>query len=217
MSQQINLYNPIFLKQKKHFSARTMLQALGLIALGVGALCGYAFFESRNAERTARQYTDQVGAQRGQLVQLVARLAAQGSSKALEADIARLQREVSARQSTLNALATGELGQADGFSDFMAAFGRQAVQGVWLTGFTIGESGNDLLVNGRALRPELVPAYLNGLSRESMMRGRRVTELKLTAKAVPPSKSGAPQRFVEFSFIAPLRLAEPAPAKGGTP
>src|SRR5688572_20783366 len=79
MSQQINLYNPIFLKQKKHFSARTMLQALGLIALGVGALCGYAFFESRNAERTARQYTDQVGAQRGQLVQLVARLAAQGS------------------------------------------------------------------------------------------------------------------------------------------
>jgi len=28
MSQQINLYNPIFLKQEKHFSARTMVHAL---------------------------------------------------------------------------------------------------------------------------------------------------------------------------------------------
>ena len=31
MSQQINLFNPIFMKQKKYFSVTTMLQALGLI------------------------------------------------------------------------------------------------------------------------------------------------------------------------------------------
>jgi len=31
MSQQINLYNPLFLRREKYFSAKTMLQALGLM------------------------------------------------------------------------------------------------------------------------------------------------------------------------------------------
>ena len=42
MSQQINLYNPIFLKQEKHFSARTMLQATGVVLLGAAGVCAYA-------------------------------------------------------------------------------------------------------------------------------------------------------------------------------
>ena len=32
MTQQINLYNPLFLKKEKHFSARTMAQALVVVA-----------------------------------------------------------------------------------------------------------------------------------------------------------------------------------------
>jgi hypothetical protein len=222
MSQQINLYNPIFLKQEKHFSARTMLQALGAIALGIAALCGYAFYESRGAEQTAQQYRDQVALQRGQLVQLASQLAAHGRSKALQSEIARVQGETAARQSTLDTLATGELGNTAGFSEFLAAFGRQAMSGVWLTGIIIGESGNHLNVQGRALRPELVPAYLSALNREEMMRGRRVTELKLAAKSAPSApgkmaKSGAAEHFVEFTITAPLRLAEAPPAKGTTP
>ena len=39
MSQQINLFNPIFLKQKKTFSAVNMLDALALLLVGV-ALTG---------------------------------------------------------------------------------------------------------------------------------------------------------------------------------
>ena len=221
MSQQINLYNPIFLKQEKHFSARTMTQALGVIALAIAGLCIWAFVESRAAERTARQYNEQVAAQRGQMVQLVAKLGAQGRSKALEAEIARLQKDIGERQSTLEALGTGALGNTVGFSDFLAAFGRRAIGGVWLTGITIGDSGNDLVVNGRALRAELVPAYLHALSNEAMMKGRRVTELRLDARAAPPiapaKPAATPPRYVEFSVTAPLRIAEPPPAKGAKP
>ena len=42
MSQQINLFNPIFLKQKKYFSVVTMLQALLLIVLGSMLFFAYA-------------------------------------------------------------------------------------------------------------------------------------------------------------------------------
>ena len=45
MSQQINLFNPIFLKQRKYFSLLTMLQALGLIVLGSLFFYGYALYQ----------------------------------------------------------------------------------------------------------------------------------------------------------------------------
>ena len=38
MSQQINLFNPLFMRKEKYFSARTMLQSLGLIVLGLVVL-----------------------------------------------------------------------------------------------------------------------------------------------------------------------------------
>ncbi len=225
MSQQINLYNPLFLKQEKHFSARTMVQALGVIALGLAALYAYALIQSRASERTAQQYREQVAAQREQLVKLGAQLSTQGQSKTLQAEITRLDAEIKSSQATLDALATGELGNTAGFSDFLAAFGRQALPGVWLTGISISESGSNLVVQGRALRPELVPAYLRALNEEPMMRGRRVTEMKLAAKTAPPAAPGAaakarspePERFVEFSLTALLRIAEAPPAKGATP
>jgi len=223
MSQQINLYNPIFLKQEKHFSARTIVQALGLIVVGLAAFYAYALVQTRAAERAEREQRQQVAAQRDQFMKLGPKFSPEGRSKALEAEVARLEGEVKARQSVLAALSTGELGNTTGFSEFLAALGRQSIPGVWLTALNIGESGNDLQVSGRALRPELVPAYLKALSNEPMMRGRRVTEMKLAAKtAAPPAAQGGtakaapgPQRFVEFTVSAPLRV--PDAAKGAKP
>jgi hypothetical protein len=119
-------------------------------------------------------------------------------------------------------LNTGELGNTTGFSDFFAAFGRQAMTGVWLTGFRIGEAGNELVVTGRALQADLVPKYLGRLNGESIMRGRRVVEMKLVAKDVrgksgAPDAAGAqPDRYVEFTFVAPLQAHQPA-TKGAKP
>ena len=114
---------------------------------------------------------------------------------------------------------------------YFAAFGRKSMPGVWVTGFSVGEGGNELQVRGRVLHPDLVPAYLRALNGESVMRGRQVSELKLTAReetapakpAPPPAsaRAGAPERFVEFSLAAQLRAPEPAKpaskpaAKGG--
>jgi hypothetical protein len=217
VSQQINLYNPIFLKQEKHFSARTMAQALGVIALGLAALWSYAWVATGKAERSAQQQREQLAGQRDQLVKLGAQLSTRGMSKALEAEVARTEAEVKARQATLEALNAGELGNTAGFSDFFAAFGRQAMHGVWLTGFSIGDAGNELAVNGRALQADLVPSYLRRLSNEPMMRGRRVVEMKLAAKdAGPKAPASQPEHYVEFAFLAPLQARAPM-AKGAKP
>lgn len=217
MSQQINLYNPLFLKKEKLFSARTMAQALGLVVLGLVGIYAYSAMQAREAERLTKEYATQVAAQREQMVALSARSSANARSKTLEAEVARLEAAVKSRQGLLDTLTTGQLGNSEGISRYFAAFGRQATPGVWLTGFTIGEGGNDLRVNGRVLHPDLVPVYLRALNREEVMRGRQVTELKLTAKEVAAAAAAGPRpkprqepvSFVEFSIMAPLRVPDP--------
>jgi len=219
MSQQINLYNPLFLRQEKYFSARTMLQSLGLIALGLLALYAYALVQTRDLERVAGEYSQQLGAQRDQLV----KLSGQGSSKLLLEEVVRLETVLAARRGVLDALQGGELGNTDGFSRYFAAFGRRPMRGVWLTGFSVGESGNEFRIRGRVLYPDLVPAYLKALNNEEVMRGRQVVELKLAARDESAARgaqvSPGPARFVEFDLSAPRRIAEPAApgAKGGRP
>lgn len=219
MTQQINLYDPKFIKREMPFSAKSIGYSLGAVVIGLAALSIYASAQARNTENLAANSTRQLAAERDKLVQLSSK-SPQVRSKALEAEVARLEGEVKARQNVLAALGTGELGNTAGFSEFMAALGRQTVPGVWLTALRIGEAGNDLEVLGRALRPDLVPAYLRALNNEPMMKGRRVTEMKLAAKATVPAVAtpgtatkppGGPERFVEFTLVAPLRLPD---AKG---
>jgi hypothetical protein len=219
MSQQINLFNPLFLRKEKYFSSRTMLQSIGLIALGLAALYAYALMQTRELERVSGNYGRQLAAQREQFI----KLGGQGRSKLLEAEVARLEADVRARGAVLEMVQGGEFGNADGFSRYFAAFGRHAIRGVWLTGFSVGESGNELKIRGRVLYPDMVPAYLKALNDEDVMRGRLVTELKLVAKDESGTRRGnapaaaGPERFVEFDLTAPLRaadLAKPGAAKG---
>ena len=220
MSQQINLFNPLFMRKERYFSARTLLQSLGLIVLGLAAIYAYALWQLTDLERLAAGYSRQLAVQRDQFLSL----SAQGRSKLLEAEVARLEAEVGARRGVLDLVQGGGLGNTDGFSRYFAAFARHPMPGVWLTGFSVGDNGNVLNIRGRVLHPDLVPAYLKALNEEDVMRGRLVTELRLVAKDASDTRRGGgagtgPARFVEFDLSAPLRLAEAAKpaAKGGRP
>jgi len=212
MSQQINLYNPLFLKQEKHFSARTMAHALGVVALAIGAVFAFTLFQTRSAERLATQYREQLAREQQQVTALVGQAGGEARSKALESEVARLEAEIKRRRETLQALSTGELGNTEGFSEFLAALGRQALPGVWRPRIRVADAGTGPPREGRARRAGLLPAYLRGLSREPMMQGRRVTEMKVAA--AKPGEGGEVARFVEFLVTAPRELREPGAAGG---
>lgn len=236
MSQQINLFNPVFLRKKKYFSAVTMLQALGLIAVGTIAFAGYAAYKVQVLAAAAAQSEQQFAAQRTQFAALAKELGPQGSGGLLADEIAKSEARLNARRDLLTTLRTGELGNVEGFSKYLAAFARRRVDGVWLTALSVGGDENDMVVRGRALRPELVPSYLRALNGEEVMRGRHVTELSLTANRettgapIPGSPTGstqgapasmasqphAPTRYIEFSFVAPRNpeAAKPPAAAG---
>ena len=230
MAQQINLFNPVFLKQKKYFSAVTMLEALGLLLGGVLAFYGYALYESRSLARVAADTSRQLTAQGEQVASLTREFSPQGGRRLLQDEITSATARLKQRQELLAVLRTGGLGNTAGFARYLTALARQSIGGLWLTGFSISGDEVELVLSGRVLQPDLVPAYIRALNREEVMRGRRVSELRLTAReeretatAAPGANPGivakppaAPTRYVEFSLIA-LRgsagAAEPG-AKG---
>ena len=204
MSQQINLFNPIFLKQKKHFSARTMLQGLGLIAAAVAAMYALQLYQLSALRTQERGMRLQAQHATQQVVNASGDSRGTRAAREMEDEIRNAEYELKVLQDLSGAVQAEVAAGDGGFSKYLAAFARQPVSGLWLTGFTV--AGDDLEVRGRALRAELLPVFIRSLSREDVLRGRAFSEVSVSAraeaaKAGPPAHaSEAPQRFVEFSL-----------------
>ncbi len=206
MSQQLNLFNPVFLRQRKYFSARTMVQALAIVVVVLVGL--YAFERVQVARIGARlaEAERQFNEAQQQLTQYGAD-ARRAPSRLLDDEIARTEAQVKAQEELLENLASGALGNTAGFSGYLTALARQSLAGVWLTGFAASGADGPLAIQGRLLRPELLPAYIRRLNREEALRGRAFSEVKLVAREEKPAPGSAapptPTRYVEFTLAAP--------------
>lgn len=202
MSQQINLFNPIFLKQKKYFSAVAMAQALGLILLGALLLSVYSRHQFSGIRKEASNTAAQLSLVHAQLNQIKAEYAPRQKSQALEHGVRKTEAEVKSLQQVFDTLQKGEIGNTDGYSAYMRAFSSQIVDGLWLTGFSIVGAGTELGLQGLALRPELVPAYINRLKREPVIQGKTFSTLDMHSlqKSTRPGADSAAAPYVEFDL-----------------
>jgi hypothetical protein len=218
MSQQINLFNPIFLRQKKTFSAVNMLDALAVLLVGVALFYGYASIETLNLDRQSVETAWQYDQARVRLVEAKARYAPKKVDAGLDQEVNKLQAQLAARKAAFDSLGVGVIGNGAGYAEYMRALARRSVPGLWLTGFRLGKGSAELEIVGRALRPELVPAYIEGLSKERAMHGRAFDSLSMTQRegALPNAESrqpGAPARYGYTEFR--LASSRAAPAAGG--
>ena len=211
MSQQINLFNPVFLAQKKYFSAAAMAQALGLLLGGLVIIDVFAARQTASLQRALDETLRGAAQRRAQLIDLGRQFSDQGTSKKLQDEIARTEEQLRKRSDLLNDLKTSVGGNAGGFSTYLSALARQNTQGVWLTGLEISGASNDLVIKGKALNANLVPAYVRALSHEPIFSGRSLSALQVTAKEQGPQAApgGAPAvrepaRYLEFTLNIPL-------------
>lgn len=217
MSQQINLFNPIFLKQKKYFSATAMAQALGLILIGSVLALAYAYYQTSNLSREAIAVAAQLNASQARLVTVNAEYGLRPKSKSLEDEIQKTEAETKALQQVFDILQKGEFGNTKGYADYFRAFSRQIVDGLWITGFNILGAGNEIGLQGRALQAEAVPVYINRLKREPVMLGKSFATLEMQVPLVEQPKSGpsndtqlAPAAYIEFNLQSSALTKEQA-------
>ena len=200
MSQQINLFNPNFLKKKQYFSVSAMMQALGLILLGSVLFYAYAVYQvqllSKQSEVTGRSYV----AEQGRLAKYVAEFSPENSQKFLDEELNKIESQVNAQRELLDILKSGALGNTSGYSEYMRAFARQTIAGLWLTGFSITGDAAQLSMPGGALNPELVPAYIKRLSQEKIMRGKAFAAMQMRQHKQDDATKPVGRAYLEFTL-----------------
>jgi len=185
LSQQINLYSPLFRKQKKLFTALAMVHALVLVLVAFMILYVYARFQVTTLARQVRATDEQVRAGLERVKTMPGAPVAL-DDKQLDARIAELEARLQATQQLLGQAGLARAGS--GYAEPLRALARLRVEGVWLTSVSLlGEPG-ELSLAGRALRAELVPRYIDRLTRDPALRGRRFATLAIERDA--PAKAG---------------------------
>ena len=208
MSQQINLFNPIFLKQKKVFTALPMAEALGLIVAGALLLTWYAGRNVAELEQNAASGKALLADRERRLVNANAQFAPRQKSPALAAELAQAEAELKALHDVESVLHGGALGNTDGYAEYFRALSRQNVGGLWLTGVTINGAGNDIGVQGRAMQPTLIPNYIARLTGERVMHGKTFASLDIgrpdVQQPAAPAAPAAPTAVAPVAAVAPF-------------
>ncbi len=184
MSHQINLFNPSFVEKEQVLSARMML--LGLIpVLLVGILFYiYSWDQVSELESHVAAAETKLTIERDQMTETTEEFSPQKESALLVDELQQLESKLSKKQVVVDVLNDKELGNLDGYSEYMRAFSRQLIDGLWLTGFTINNTG--MTLSGRLIQADLLPAYLQRLKNEKVMQGKSFSNLQIK---VPGSES----------------------------
>jgi hypothetical protein len=220
MSQQINLFNPQFQPQKKIFSVNSMAVVLGALVLVLAAAGGYAKMRVLRLESEVAQGEARVQKAQKRLEAATATFTPRTKDGALEAQVAQAQGERDALRRVADVIEQGDLGNTRGYAEYFRALARQSVDGLWLTGVTIGGAGTEIGVRGRALDAALVPGYLARLRNEQVLQGKPVGSMQIGQAGTVKTRGAdgqevdAPAPYVEFSLQS---AAAPVSGAGGQP
>jgi hypothetical protein len=204
VSQQINLFNPIFLQQKKIFAARTMAQSLGMLALGALLIAGAAWHSVGQLRQEAAQVTLLAAKKQARLASATAEFAPRQANAGVIQEAVDAETQLAALRRVAQIIQDGDLGNTVGYAEHFRALGRQHRDGLWLTAVGIG-LGADMSLQGRALDATLVPGYIARLAGEPVLRGKAFGNLQISQPVPVPAPAAvaaaAPAPAVTLPFI----------------
>ena len=199
MSQQINFFNPKLLKKVEYFSTLTILQAMGLVIVGSLLLFAYAAYRvellTKQSEETGKQYA----AEQVKFTNFSSTFSPEKNNLALQEEIKQLEALATSQKEILDTLKSGAIGNTEGYSEYMRAFARQVMQGLWLNEFEIKGDGTQMSISGGVVNPFLVPSYIQRLSKEKVMRGKTFAALQMSQPKTIANKP-LETNYVEFSM-----------------
>ena len=217
MSQNINLFSPALRKPRQLLTLAVVVQLLGIT---LAALFGYNYYlqqqvnglasELAAAEKLLRAQSDFVDKLKAKPVPHV-------SEAQLDSEITKLESELKLAEESIAAMKGGAFGSQRGFAEYLRAFSRQVIGGLWLTGFSIGSG--ELEIRGRTLSPELLPSFIQRLNREKVLAGHPIARLEMIRPKPEPvagKGKGAAMaervpRYLEFSLASEPAGAEKTP------
>lgn len=188
MRQQINLYQPIFRKQKKVFSAIAMLQITGFFIVVLGGIYLYSKLQ-------LQPFREELGRNNEQFLKLTERievvsgdLAARQAGGIIKGELERAEAELERINLARSVLTSGAIGNNAGFSAHLEALAESHVNGAWLTSFNLAAGGRKLTINGVSIDPELVPVYIKRLAEAEVFDNSNFNTVELERSSEAPDR-----------------------------
>ncbi len=179
MMQQINLYQPVFRRERKVFSAVAMLEVLAVIVVALLGVYAWQSVATHALQRQLNVYQQRQAVAQKHLSKLLLKLSSRKVSPILTAAISRAKRELEGRRTVLRVLSSQSHGNMQGFAAVLNALSHSVHAGIWLTRVNLSDGGTQLVLAGRITQGEKLPQYLNQLRHQSVVSGYRFTKLKI--------------------------------------
>lgn len=205
MTRHINLIDP---PKKARSPFTTVLQMgvpIALVLLVMGAWGAVVRYQVSATKQKLNEIEAQMRPVGDQLAQLQTGMGIDQLNVTLRERLQRAEAQLKARRNIQTALQRGDLGTTHGFSEFMRAFARQTVAGLWLTGLKLENGGRDVTLKGRALSAEAVARLVHQLRAEPALHGRSIATLRVAP--MPPAEKVADEAFA--AMPAPPSVAQP--------
>lgn len=200
-TQQVNLFQPIFRKERKLLSFRVLWQGCAAVLVVLMMMYGWGVQQTLQMKAELAQQEKQQQIFTEQLLEVSAQLAEMKTDTAPQLELGNLERELAARQKVVDALTRVRDTYTQGVSTYLEGFSRQMPKGVWLTGFTVQAGGEGLVIRGSSLKSALVPTFLDQLSTEQTLVGTQFALLQI-------QRETADTKFVDFTVTTSTELPE---------
>jgi Tfp pilus assembly protein PilN len=209
MAQQINLFSPILLAPRRHFSAMAMLQALAVFCIVLAALCVWMVSSSASLRRDLQGSDATRVAERERLTKALAAPPA-ASGAALEQELVLAQQAVASRRALLEALSHGRLVEGRSHAAMLRMVAQTVPTSAWLTDIRLVEGRLEL--TGMTLQPEALRPWLVQLGQHPLTAEQRLAAMKIerVATSMPASGSNAPTPAVAPAWSFQLVSQTPA-------
>jgi hypothetical protein len=182
--QNVNLYLPEFRKKKHWLDAEKMALVAGatVALLLVASLVDYLQVVQRRGDLAEKQQQQQqvIAATEALLEQY----GVQTEDPALLDSIRELEVDLKSKEALLRFLEGRDPGNADGFSDHLADLARFHVDGLSLNHVALTDGGRSVELAGQVFKAELVPLYLQNLSKGRTYAGKNFALLQIDDKTV---------------------------------
>lgn len=194
ITQQINLYQPIFRKQPVAFSFWTGLLLSAIVITGMFAIYGFGKWQLQQMEGQLDSLHQRNSALKKDIAAIERKLPEPKINRLLERKITQLAERRKTGMALLNTLQSRMEGNPRGFSDYFEGLARQTETGLWFTRIDIKQGGRALNLSGETVQPELVPNLLQRLESEAAFNGKTFQVMKL-------KRGDSQEGDLEFSLI----------------
>lgn len=219
MTPQINLVNPDLIPTQAVFPLKSVVQALGFIALGLSLLVWFAQNQVQQLQLEAEASQQRLSAQKDRITRLAEVVGLRKPNPEVAAQLLEIQNEKAALKQINELLHTGGTpGTANGYSNHLYGLAQQTTPGVWLTGLAF--HNNQMSLEGMALNADVLPSYLNVLQKVPSLKGQSFSIFEMKKDEEPkasPTLSAKDHTVVPLKFRLGSTIATPQTASPPTP